>query len=159
MAFKPLSPPQLAIATYFPRFNYRPQSTLYECMPNSIHVLRFCTRCDILFKAHQNILHLPRPHRCVGVKMSDRVQESVQNAILRRIDDELVESKLNFIPHSISPLKLEKFVVYFASGTDDVMSSLHVDHHQLSETWNRALAFAVQTTPIQQFGIGFGVGW
>ena len=38
--------------------------------------------------------------------MSDRVQESVQNAILRRIDEELVESKLNFTLYFASPPKL-----------------------------------------------------
>ena len=92
--------------------------------------------------------------------MSDRVQESVQNAILRRIDEELVESKSNFTPYSVSSPQLAWiYLLLCVLGTDDVMSSVRVDHHQLSETWNRALAFAVQTTPIQQFGIGFGVGW
>ena len=46
-----------------------------------------------------------------------------------------------------------------AVGADDVMSSLRVDRHRMTETWNRAVAFAVQTSPVQQFGIGFGVGW
>lgn len=45
------------------------------------------------------------------------------------------------------------------TGADEVLSSVRIDHHQISETWSRALAFAVRTTPIQQFGIGFGVGW
>ena len=63
------------------------------------------------------------------------------------------------MPHFVSPPEFAGSMFCFAAGTDDVMSSVHVDHHQLSETWNRALAFAVQTTPFQQFGIGFGVGW
>lgn len=36
---------------------------------------------------------------------------------------------------------------------------MRIDHHQASETWNRALALAVHSSPVQQFGISFGIGW
>lgn len=42
---------------------------------------------------------------------------------------------------------------------DDVVSSVRVDREQMSAVWNRALLLALGTTPLQQFGIGFGVGW
>ena len=48
-----------------------------------------------------------------GVKMSDRVQESVQNAILRRIDEELVESELTFTQYS-----------FFLLNSQDLSSTL-----------------------------------
>lgn len=41
----------------------------------------------------------------------------------------------------------------------DVFSSVHVDRVQMSAVWNRALLIALHTSPIKQFGIGFGVGW
>ena len=39
---------------------------------------------------------------------------------------------------------------------DEVME---IDHHQVSQTWRRALALAVHSSPLQQFGISFGIGW
>lgn len=36
---------------------------------------------------------------------------------------------------------------------------MQIDHHQASETWNRALALAVNSSPVKQFGISFGIGW
>ena len=42
---------------------------------------------------------------------------------------------------------------------DDVVSSIRVDREQMSAVWNRALLLVLHTTPLQQFGIGFGVGW
>lgn len=36
---------------------------------------------------------------------------------------------------------------------------MEIDHHQISATWNRALVFFSRTSPLQQFGIGFSVGW
>ena len=81
------------------------------CTPQAHHACLLTLR-------HVSILYLKRtkislatptfyyPWVLVGVKMSDRVQESVQNAILRRIDEELVESKLNFTLYFASPPKL-----------------------------------------------------
>ena len=45
------------------------------------------------------------------------------------------------------------------AGAEEVLSSLQFDREQMSSTWNRALAFAVRSSPIKQFGIGFGIGW
>ena len=45
------------------------------------------------------------------------------------------------------------------AGANGVISSLHIDHQQMAETWNRMLMFAIKTSPVKQFGLGFGVGW
>lgn len=42
---------------------------------------------------------------------------------------------------------------------DEAGDLMRIDHHQASETWNRALALAVHSSPVQQFGISFGIGW
>ena len=42
---------------------------------------------------------------------------------------------------------------------DDVISSVHLNRHQLSTAWRRALVLAMHTSPVKQFGIGFGIGW
>ena len=42
---------------------------------------------------------------------------------------------------------------------DDVVSSIQVDREQMNAVWNRAMVTALHTTPLKQFGIGFGVGW
>lgn len=34
-----------------------------------------------------------------------------------------------------------------------------VDQQRLQTVWQTALSYAVHSSPIQQFGIGFGVGW
>ena len=68
-----------------------------------------------------------------------------------KLDFVICKSKYNFNKLLI--------VISSTSGTEEVFSTLNLDHHQISTTWNRALAFAVRTSPVQQFGIGFGVGW
>lgn len=45
---------------------------------------------------------------------------------------------------------------WYDVGTEEVME---IDHHQVSETWRRALGLAVHSSPVQQFGISFGIGW
>lgn len=50
-------------------------------------------------------------------------------------------------------------MVYPCPEVDDVVSSIHVDREQMSAVWNWATVSALRTTPIKQFGIGFGVGW
>ena len=46
-----------------------------------------------------------------------------------------------------------------STGADDVISSVQFDRQQLTTTWRRAVVFAVHTSPVKQFGIGFGIGW
>ena len=46
-----------------------------------------------------------------------------------------------------------------STGADDVISSVQFDRQQLTTTWRKAVVFAVHTSPIKQFGIGFGIGW
>ena len=36
---------------------------------------------------------------------------------------------------------------------------MQIDHHQVSETWNKALSLALHSSPVKQFGISFGIGW
>ena len=46
-----------------------------------------------------------------------------------------------------------------STGADDVISSVQFDRQQLTTTWRRAVVFAMHTSPVKQFGIGFGIGW
>lgn len=45
------------------------------------------------------------------------------------------------------------------AGAEEVISSLEVDRHQVNRTWNTVVTYAIRSSPIQQFGISFGVGW
>lgn len=51
------------------------------------------------------------------------------------------------------------FQSFLCTEADDVISSVHLNQHQLSAAWRRALVLAVHTSPVKQFGIGFGIGW
>ena len=46
--------------------------------------------------------------------------------------------------------------VCVCAGVEEVME---VDREQVTETWRKALALAVHSSPVQQFGISFGIGW
>ncbi|XP_064394759.1 FUN14 domain-containing protein 1-like [Halichondria panicea] len=63
------------------------------------------------------------------------MSEPLESSLLRRLDEEMVEE------------------------ADEVISSLRIDRALMSNTLNRAMMFAVHTSPVRQFGIGFGVGW
>lgn len=67
--------------------------------------------------------------------MSEPDNETIQDAILRHIDNELVEE------------------------ADEVLTSVHLDRQQMHQAWNRATTLLLRQTPLQQFGVGFGIGW
>lgn len=89
------------------------------------------------------------------------MSEPFETSILRRVDEEVVEGmylmtlSLTQCSH-LPPTVLSVFVCVEA---EEVISSLRIDRGQMSNTWNKALAIAVHSSPVQQFGIGFGVGW
>lgn len=56
----------------------------------------------------------------------------------------------------MDPVRLILLTRCVISEAEEVMQ---IDHHQVSETWNKALALAVHSSPVQQFGISFGIGW
>ena len=47
----------------------------------------------------------------------------------------------------------------YYSEVTDALETLTVDQQRLQTLWQTALTYAVRSSPIQQFGIGFGVGW
>ena len=42
---------------------------------------------------------------------------------------------------------------------DEVLSSVRVDRDQVATTYNEVLTLALRSSPVQQFGVSFGVGW
>lgn len=47
-------------------------------------------------------------------------------------------------------------VTLLRSGMEEVME---IDHDQVTQTWRKALALALHSSPLQQFGVSFGIGW
>lgn len=76
--------------------------------------------------------------------------EAVMGEVLRRVDEQLVEGKNSSL--SIAPCRS----MSYGSEAEEVMQ---IDHHQVSETWKKALALAIHSSPAKQFGISFGIGW
>ncbi len=83
------------------------------------------------------------------------MSEPFQTSILRRVDEEVVEG----IYKTFTLTQSNYCTVCMCVEAEEVISSLRIDRAQMSSTWNKALAIAVHSSPVQQFGIGFGVGW
>lgn len=47
----------------------------------------------------------------------------------------------------------------YYSEVTDALETVTIDQQSVQRLWQTALTYAVRSSPIQQFGIGFGVGW
>ena len=73
----------------------------------------------------------------------------------------LLQSTNNLIREGEEDLYyLQYFCDYcYYSEVTDALETVTVDQQRLQTVLQTALSFAVRSSPIQQFGIGFGVGW
>ena len=97
--------------------------------------------------------------REVNQEMSGELSDfsDLREAAIRAVDSVIEDGERQLGNKSQSEICLS--LCPLSSEVEDVVSTIHVDRDQMSAVWNQALVTALHTTPLKQFGIGFGVGW